>query len=844
MWRFVSPQDRVLWKLTDMSDPKKRGRTLAVKVTGPRPQLEREIELDASSADVLEFSVSGLRKGSIKVYWAGAGKRFSAKRSLTHYVANSTGNQVETYRLDLISHPEWSGAVSRVRLVLPAAQGRRLKLDRIRWLRTTIDDARLSAALEKSWKVELDSDQRLGLLCPPGAGIDRDFDLTADAVLSFSYGLDPVVNRAVTFTASVAVADGAFMPVFSDTLDPRFGESDRWFSATVPLQTQAKGRVRVRFETSSEPDLDPGRAFPVWSNIEILTARGSEAPPNIVVILLDTLRADRLSAYGHDRQTSPNIDRWAKRSAILFQNVVAPAPWTLPSHVSLFSGLDALRHGVNHNLAAPGEITMMAELLGARGYTTAAITGGAFLRPTFGLDQGFDSFRYWPQTDREDELADGTDRALAWLGDHCDRQFFLFFHTYEVHGPHRRRSPYFQKIMGRAAIRMPLTDIQSRAHQWEGPRSRGDYFVAIQPGTGRESVDLGDDEKHLVRGMYDSAIAYTDSQVQRVFDQLDTLGLRGRTIIVLTSDHGEALGEDDRAGHHYLDEYNVMVPLIIELPDGLGSGRRIVDQVRLTDVLPTMLEAIGHPRQHPLDGSSLMPLIRGDAEPNPRKAWIYASSDNRGMGLRIDNRVKYVFNNTAWSEILGEEALYDLEADPDEEINLAENDPMTSGLREHTREVMVAQHPGLRLEIRNASSGTLSGTLGGALSNLTSVKSVDPECACFHWQVNQATFSLAAGRRTTVFFDGLSGTRAVISGTLADVGGGDSLAFEEDLDLRRVGDGIGVALTGKGWQHVTAEESVDTGFWLWSAGGGSFEDNEVEGTPELLDQLRALGYLE
>ncbi len=844
VWRFDSPQDRLLWKLTDLSRPKKRGRSLAVRVTGPRPQLVRETELDARSADVFEFSVSGLRKGVIKLYWAGAGENFSSKRSLTHHLEQSTGNQVATYRLDLLSHPGWSGSITRVGLVLPATQGTTLKFERIRWLRSTVDDAQLSAALEKNWKVELDSDSRPALLCPPGIRITRNLHVSTDSMLSFSYGLEPAVNRPVTFIASMAVADGNFKPVFSGTLDPRSGQSNRWFTTTVPLQTQSEGRVRFRLETSSEPDLDSRRAFPVWSNIEVLTPQGSEVPPNIVVVLIDTLRADRLSSYGHDRQTSPNIDRWAKRSAVLFENVVAPAPWTLPSHVSLFSGLDAVRHGVNHNLAAPRDLTMLAEILRSRGYTTAAITGGAFLRPTFGLDQGFDSFRYWPQVNRTDELADGTERTLAWLRENHNRRFFLFFHTYEVHGPHRRRSPYFRRIMGREADRVPLVDIQSRAHDWEGLQSRGDYFVAIQPGTRKESINLSDDEKRLVRGMYDSAIAYTDDQVQRILDQLDTLGLTGKTIVVLTSDHGEALGEDDRAGHHYLNEYNIMVPLIIGFPDGLGSGRRIVDQVRLTDVLPTVLEVIGEDLQDPLDGSSLMPLIRGDTEANPREAWTYGSSTNFGIGLRFENRLKYVFNNSAWSEILGEEELYDLKTDPREEVNLAADDPVTAGFRERAREVLLEEHQGLRLEIRNASSGTLAGALGGSLSKLTLVKSVDPGCGCLHWQDNQATFSLTAGQRTMVFFGGLRGTRAAISGTLTDVGSGNSHAFEEKLDLRTVGEGIGFAFTGKGWQHVTAEESVDTGFWLWSAGGGSIEDNEVEGTPELLDQLRALGYLE
>jgi hypothetical protein len=399
--------------------------------------------------------------------------------------------------------------------------------------------------------------------------------------------------------------------------------------------------------------------------------------------------------------------------------------------------------------------------------------------------------------------------------------------------------------MGEEADRLPRVEVQLRAHQWEGPRSRGDYFIAIDPRTKSETADLTDAEKRLVRGMYDSAIADADDQVRRILDSLERLGLRDTTLVILTSDHGEALGEEDRAGHHYLNEYNVMIPLIVEFPQGWKGGTRIAEQVRLVDVLPTILDAVGQPAADPLDGVSLLPLIRGEPSRVPKEAWTYASSDNRGLGLRLENRLKYVFNNSAWSTMVGDEELYDLVSDPAEETNSAKEDVVTPALRERTREAILNQHQGLRVEIRNPGNGTLDGVFRGDWSKRISVKSVDSQCRCVTWRDGVgAAFSLPAGQRTTLLFEGLSGSRSVVSGSFSGRDGGSRQDFEESFELGTLGHGVGLALTNTGWQRVEVEESVETGFWLWSAGVGVRSDTTVDQNPELFDQLRALGYVE
>ena len=166
---------------------------------------------------------------------------------------------------------------------------------------------------------------------------------------------------------------------------------------------------------------------------------------------MDDLRADHLSLYGYRKVTSPNIDSWAGHHGVTFSNVVAASPWTLPSHVSLLSGLDALSHGVNFPQDAAGkDVLFLAEALREAGYRTGAVTGGGFLRPEYGFHQGFDRFRWWPgEIGHPDELDDGLDTALRWIETWADGPFFLFFHTYEVHSPFHRREPHFERLGGR-----------------------------------------------------------------------------------------------------------------------------------------------------------------------------------------------------------------------------------------------------------------------------------------------------------------------------------------------------------------------------------------------------------
>ncbi|HEX3035185.1 MAG TPA: sulfatase, partial [Thermodesulfobacteriota bacterium] len=241
--------------------------------------------------------------------------------------------------------------------------------------------------------------------------------------------------------------------------------------------------------------------------------------PNVILISIDTLRADHLSCYGYSRNTSPNIDRFAKDS-VLFKNTIAQAPWTLPSHMSLFTSLYPSSHGVIlKDRRLDNKHLTIAEILQNAGYETVAFTDDGYLSRKFGY-QGFDDF---DDTSYYFHGSGGVEtiykKAVNWLRDSHPKPFFLFLHTYEVHAPFDPPPDY---------------DIYSDKNYKgivEVFGKSNDYYERIKP-----QMTLKD--YHYVIDKYDGGIYYTDHFLGKLFKELKDLGLYDKSIIVITSDHG------------------------------------------------------------------------------------------------------------------------------------------------------------------------------------------------------------------------------------------------------------------------------------------------------------------
>lgn len=372
----------------------------------------------------------------------------------------------------------------------------------------------------------------------------------------------------------------------------------------------------------------------------------AEGAPNIVVIAVDTLRADRLGVYGHSRDTSPRLDELAAES-LVFDHAIAAAPWTTPSFAAVFTGQHPAALGMG---SEPGKIPTgaqtLTEALSDRGYATAGVVSHFFVGEKFGFHRGFD---YWDQRYARGHQSISSD-GVQRLGQAClnelsktGRPFFLFAHFFDPHYDYLAHDafPFHRGYTG---------DLQSRSDNFQSLRR-----------IAREGKLSSADRDHLLN-LYDSEIGFTDSRVGRLLDHLKALDLYDNTLIVFLSDHGEMFGERSERwiGHtQYLFDELVRVPLIIKSPKApfQSSRGRVLRTVSLVDLMPTV-------------------IATADSQDDPRsllsrKRWAPAPVFSQTRRWR-ELDAMYL---QPWKLVLdrkrGRYLLYDLSRDPGETNNLA-----------------------------------------------------------------------------------------------------------------------------------------------------------------------------
>jgi arylsulfatase A-like enzyme/tetratricopeptide (TPR) repeat protein len=350
-------------------------------------------------------------------------------------------------------------------------------------------------------------------------------------------------------------------------------------------------------------------------------------PLDVVLITMDTTRADKLGAFGGDRGTTPVLDELARRG-VVFERAYSHVPLTLPSHASLMTGLTPARTGVHDNItfvldAAP---PTLAEILAGRGYRTGAFLSTLILERRYGLGRGFEE--YEDRMDGEDgdgvlpeRRGDETvDRALAWVETDRTRPLFLWVHLYDPHAPYTPPEPFASRFKGRR---------------------------------------------------YDGELAFMDFQIGRL---LAGIARRERpTLVAALADHGESLGEHREPTHgFFVYDATQRVPLILSLPGHLPSNVSVAPLVRMVDVMPTLLEIAGLPAPGGLDGRSLVPLMTGRTTVSPGPAYLEAYSSRFWWGARELLGVRtgpWLFIQAPQPEI------YNVVEDPAESVNLASARP-------------------------------------------------------------------------------------------------------------------------------------------------------------------------
>jgi hypothetical protein len=298
------------------------------------------------------------------------------------------------------------------------------------------------------------------------------------------------------------------------------------------------------------------------------------------------------------------------------------------------------------------------------------------------------------------------------------------------------------------------------------------------------------------------------------------------------------LGERQLAGHTHLYDFNLMVPLVFALPDGRYAGRRIPEQVSLVDVLPTVLELAGIEPSHSFDGSSLVPLLDGKVE-GRREAWSYAAVTNVGISLRVSNRLKYIYNNTAWAPLEGSEELYQLEVDPDEESNVVATASQARRLRRLVRKKLESRTQGLKIHLANADGKPLSGIVKAPFLRPGRTKILDLPCECLSWdQSGRILFEVPPGKAFDVFLEGVG------PGVLELEAAAEGLqpGLEWRIDPMTLDQPQSFAFDGSSWREAKAGPLPSTGIVVGWHGDGTV-GTTAEKDEALVQQLEALGYI-
>jgi arylsulfatase A-like enzyme len=467
-------------------------------------------------------------------------------------------------------------------------------------------------------------------------------------------------------------------PLFESTLQGT--ASGAWQPVRIRLDpTLPLGATDVAFRVSAP---EPGPAVPFWGEARLMVAPEA-THQNVILISVDTLRADRLGCYGYPRPTSPRIDAFA-RQGVRFGQAISQAPWTTPSHTSLLTSRYPSSHHVNQSWSAfdrflsegrgyrvlAEEVTTLAEVLQERGYRTMALTGGATLRADVGFAQGFDVYR----EDSYGLLKTVRPMVAGWMTENREVPFFLFLHTFEVHAPYRHPE-MAQDILTGAE--------QEAIHEYARRPESGDV-----DGFARHLRSLGLFRREVTSALYDGGIHFTDAFLGLVLEDLHAIGLEGSTLVVVTSDHGEEFGDHEPARFYdahcqtVFDEM-LRVPLILRMPGKLPAGRVVDVPVELVDVAPTILEILGIQAPPAMEGKSFGALAQGLT--GTHKEWTLSEStcnETETKALRSPTRKYIAAYETRDHEHSGvpgplmTEWIFDLERDPGETRKLGGRRPL------------------------------------------------------------------------------------------------------------------------------------------------------------------------
>ena len=658
---------------------------------------------------------------------------------------------------------------------------------------------------------------------------------------------------------------------------------DGWIDAGADLSDWAGREVTLQLSARlvEAPATEPGkrasrgwtRARQVrelaWGPVAVAPARPDPAlrragQPNVLFILVDTLRRDHLTPYGYERETSPEMARWLAERGAVVEDAYSQAPWTLPSVVSFMTSRypGEILHGDPATFGIPDGVPALAEVFSGLGYRTGGFVANPTLHVSNGFARGFDTF-YSPSSMAAIQAhADSINRrALPWLAAHRGDPFFLYVHYIDPHDPY-----------------MNSDVVDGRSRWFDDPGGiNGRWVHGVY--TGKIPVDdMARTVRHFT-ALYDTEIRYVDRAIGELLASIPPEVL-ANTLVVLTADHGEELHDHGFWKHgHTLYQDQIHVPLLVRWDGRISAGSRLPGTVRLVDVAPTLVAAAGGEAPPSWQGTDLLPALTGEG-PLPRLPAFaqHLSSGPMRVASVLDGKKLMLFNrrepfdptNGLLEHIyqvdmgrLEREELYDVDADPGERHNLLDREGEESAagagaaagdesdsapvapeeierldgiIRYHLHSVV----RGLRAMTDAVPEGHhLSGTLRFATAVDGAVPLFLGPMDRLEVTGNRVVFDLVGEAVTKGFV--LSGSPGALDEASLELDG-------EPLPVGRLRLGGGVAFTGSAVEPGAFDTEAypapteRTGLRLWRYDGARPEDAEVD--PETRESLKALGYIQ
>lgn len=550
-------------------------------------------------------------------------------------------------------------------------------------------------------RVSLQSEVRDCVLVRAGGELAFDLEVPPTETapqLRFGVAALPETSRESGDGATMGVwftDEAGALEVGSVTVDAKNDRDQRvWREVTLDLSPAAGRTGTLAFRVADMDDQpDPLDALLVGTP-RIEPRDEPPTAPNILLIGVDTLRADHMSAFGYERDTTPNLKALADEG-VRFDMARSPAPWTLPSFSSMLTSLYPSAHGAGRGghdewEAIDPTTVSVAEVLARNGYETAGIVANGLISPRYGLDQGFDRYRaQWAMESVEKDAP----RVAEFIDDHRTTPWLMFWHIMDPHLPYT--TP--------AETRERFTDADYDGRFAEGGRGGPTVpFQVLDPRPGRRwyahegpppAPDLTEADARYVGDYYDAEIAEMDAGIGVVLEALRASGQWDRTIVAFVADHGEGLGDHDHYHHGYtLFDDQVHVPMLLRVPGG-PTGQVIQRPVSTVDLMPTLLGQLGIPAPEDAQG---VDRLAPDAPAVDATFIEYPTYDSSAQKAWVEGPFKYL-----WDPLYQTEALYDFVADPAESVDVKDQHPeVVARAREALREFRLAHLSAGRFHLR------------------------------------------------------------------------------------------------------------------------------------------------